>query len=56
MKTKVEPKILGKNNGEIKAQFLDSSKAKNILNWKPDFGLRDGLEKTICWYKEFLKK
>ena len=29
----------------------DISKAKNILDWKPDIGLEEGLNKTIGWVK-----
>ncbi|PIS30507.1 MAG: hypothetical protein COT43_01620 [Candidatus Marinimicrobia bacterium CG08_land_8_20_14_0_20_45_22] len=29
-----------------------SEKARRLLNFKPEVGLRDGLEKSIAWYKE----
>lgn len=29
----------------------DISKAKNVLQWKPQFSLYDGLKKTIEWFK-----
>ena len=45
--------VQGENNGEIKYQYLDSNKAKEILSWKPKFGLEKGLTKTISWYKSF---
>ena len=35
--------VQGENNGEIKYQYLDSNKAKEILSWKPKFGLEKGL-------------
>ncbi len=31
---------------------LDSSKIKKILGWKPKVNFRDGLKKTVKWYKE----
>ena len=31
--------------------FLDCSKAKEMLDWKPQVSLRDGIEKTITWWK-----
>lgn len=49
------PIIQGNNNGEIKEQYLDSSKASQILNWKASFGLDEGLKKTVEWYKEYFK-
>jgi len=49
------PSVQGNNNGEIKAQYLDSSKAHRMLHWKASFGLDEGLKKTVEWYKEYFK-
>lgn len=49
------PIIQGNNNGEIKEQYLDSSKAHEMLRWKAFFGLDEGLKKTVEWYKEYFK-
>lgn len=54
MGSKLEPKILGKAEGEISAQYLDSSRANSMLNWYPKYGLEEGLKATIEWYKNFL--
>ncbi len=32
---------------------LDCSKAKEILGWKPNHTLDEGIVKTIDWYKEY---
>ena len=48
------PIVQGNNKGEIKAQYLDSSKASRLLGWKAQFGLDEGLKKTIKWYKGYL--
>ena len=32
--------------------FLDCSKAKKELGWKPKHSLDQGLQKTINWYKK----
>ena len=32
------------------SRALDNSRAKELLGWKPQFSLREGLEKTIKWY------
>lgn len=52
--SELKPVINGKNHGEIKAQYLDSSKASKMLHWKAIFGLEDGLKKTVAWYKQYL--
>ncbi|HEY9792609.1 MAG TPA: UDP-glucuronic acid decarboxylase family protein [Candidatus Obscuribacterales bacterium] len=33
----------------------DITKAKTLLDWSPQVELRSGLEKTIAWYREYLK-
>jgi CDP-glucose 4,6-dehydratase len=50
----LEPEILGRNDGEIPAQYLDASKARDVLAWKPAFSLEEGLARTIRWYRENL--
>ncbi len=40
---------------EISKQYVSIEKAKNILNWQPNFSLNDGLKKTIDWYSNTLK-
>lgn len=52
---KPDYKILGQAKYEIKHQYLCSSKAKRILNWKPCYTLREGLKETIKWYKEYFQ-
>lgn len=47
------PTILNKAKGEIHSQYLDSSKAKQILGWEPRYTLRQGLEETIAWYQDY---
>ena len=54
MHSSLKPIILGKNKGEILAQYLDSSKAHKDLGWWPRFTLEEGLERTITWYKNCL--
>ncbi|MES2142224.1 MAG: GDP-mannose 4,6-dehydratase [Pseudomonadota bacterium] len=54
MHSNLKPIILGKNKGEILAQYLDSSKAHKDLGWWPRFTLEEGLERTITWYKNCL--
>ncbi|HIG98704.1 TPA: NAD-dependent epimerase/dehydratase family protein [Candidatus Woesearchaeota archaeon] len=53
---KLEPNILGQAKNELQAQYLDWSKAKRILEWKPKYGLDDGLKETIDWYRKYRMK
>ncbi len=55
LRSDLTPVIEGKNHGEIPAQYLDSSKAKDMLSWVPKFGLEEGLLKTINWYKKYFE-
>lgn len=49
----IAPIIEGNNHGEIQDQYLDSTKAEKVLEWKPAFTLKEGLKNTIQWYKEY---
>jgi CDP-glucose 4,6-dehydratase len=40
---------------EIRHQYLASQKARKILKWKPRVSLKQGLLKTINWYKDYFK-
>jgi len=48
-------KVLGVEKYEIRHQYLTSSKAKRILDWKPRYSLKQGLKETIEWYKEYFQ-
>lgn len=37
--------------GDVKRNFSDTSKAKEILNWEPEVLLKDGIKKVIDWFK-----
>jgi CDP-glucose 4,6-dehydratase len=39
---------------EIRDQYLDSTRARSVLGWKPRIDLGDGLRKTVAWYCNFL--
>ena len=55
-KSDIKPKILGSANGEIKAQYLCSEKAKKILGWEHGYSLDKGLGETIEAYKNYFKE
>ncbi len=52
----IEPSILNQATAEIRDQYLDSSKAKRLLQWAPLFSLEKGLVQTIEWYKDFMAR
>lgn len=54
MGSNLEPIFQNKASNEIRAQYLDATKAKTMLGWAPAFALDDGLERTIRWYRENL--
>ncbi len=41
-------------SGEIRSQYLSSSKARDLLMWKPQYTLDAGLGETISWYRQYL--
>lgn len=49
----LEPIILNTASGEIHSQYLDASKAKQMLGWTPQYSLEEGLRETIAWYKNY---
>ncbi len=38
--------------GDIRASFLNSERAKKTLGWAAETPLRDGLKKTVEWFKQ----
>jgi len=50
----VSPRIMSptKIHGEIDRQYMDSSKANQILGWQAKTRLEEGLRKTIDWYRD----
>lgn len=49
---KMKPVVMGKNNpGEINTQYLSSKKARETLGWSPKVSLKDGVSKSVEWYR-----
>jgi CDP-glucose 4,6-dehydratase len=46
----LRPVILNEASHEIPRQYLDCSKARQLLEWSPRFGMEQGLRETIEWY------
>jgi CDP-glucose 4,6-dehydratase len=55
MGARLEPVIQNEATNEIRHQYLSAEKACRVLNWQPLFTLDGGLERTIAWYKDFLR-
>lgn len=50
----LKPEILGQAQHEIPEQWLDCTKARELLGWQPRYSLEAGLSETIDWYKDWL--
>lgn len=52
----LEPDVRAEATNEIPRQFLASDKARRLLsNWQPRYGLEQGLDLTVAWYRELLE-
>lgn len=47
----LSPVILNQASHEIPCQYLDCSKARQLLGWAPEFSMGQGLRETIDWYR-----
>ncbi len=54
MDSTLEPDVRNEAHGEIPVQVLDATRARTELGWQPRFGLDDGLQQTIAWYRSLL--
>lgn len=50
----LRPVVLAEARNEIAAQYLDSTKVRQALDWAPTYSLKQGLRETIAWYRDFL--
>ncbi len=55
MGSSLAPDIRNEATHEIREQYLSASKARTLFGWRPQFDLDAGLERTIGWYRDFLK-
>ncbi len=51
----IAPLIRNTAKAEIAEQYLDATKAKQLLGWTPRFGLEEGLQYTVEWYLNYLR-
>jgi CDP-glucose 4,6-dehydratase len=54
--TNLEPEIQNIATHEIDEQFLSAAKAKSVLGWSPTLTMREALQETVDWYREYLTK
>jgi CDP-glucose 4,6-dehydratase len=54
MKSSLRPEVLNQVSNEIRHQYLSAERARTVLNWRPQFTLESGLDRTLAWYREFL--
>jgi nucleoside-diphosphate-sugar epimerase len=40
---------------EIWRMFADRSRARELLGWNPAVSLREGLRRTVAWFREYLR-
>lgn len=52
--TDLAPVILATAKGEIHSQYLSATKAREMLEWQPEFDTDRGLRETVEWYRGFL--
>ncbi|MBT6774417.1 NAD-dependent epimerase/dehydratase family protein [Candidatus Woesearchaeota archaeon] len=48
--------ILNEAKNEIRIQYLSCEKARKILNWKPQYTLKQSLAETYEWYKKYFSE
>jgi CDP-glucose 4,6-dehydratase len=55
-KSELRPRILNQASHEIAKQYLDCSKARRFMDWRPSFTMDEGLTEAIEWYRERLSR
>jgi CDP-glucose 4,6-dehydratase len=55
MNSSLQPEVRNEASHEIRHQYLSAQRARDLLGWSPLFTLEQGLDRTIRWYRDFLK-
>jgi CDP-glucose 4,6-dehydratase len=53
-RTDLTPTILNEAPGEILNQYLDCTKAREVIGWRPRYTFESGLAETVPWYEALL--
>jgi len=48
--------ILSQATNEIPRQYLDCTKARTLMNWRPQHDFMSSLDLTIDWYREWMSR
>ena len=51
LKVDIKADYMGARMGDVLHSRADISKAKGILSYSPKIGIKEGLMKTVDWYK-----
>ena len=51
-RTDFKPVIQNIASSEIREQYLDASKARERLGWRPHYGMKEAIRETVDWYRE----
>jgi CDP-glucose 4,6-dehydratase len=54
-KKDLDPIIMNEATNEINRQYLDCSKARDVLGWKPQYSMSCAMDETIEWYDKLLR-
>lgn len=52
---KIQPEYAAERLGDIRDSLASIEKAKQVLGYNPQYNVREGLEKAIDWYFNYLK-
>jgi CDP-glucose 4,6-dehydratase len=55
-RTDLEPMILNQASNEIPRQYLDCSRARTLMDWRPRWTVDDAFRETIEWYRSWLDR
>jgi CDP-glucose 4,6-dehydratase len=55
MGSTLRPDVQHQASNEIRDQYLDATKARQMLGWTPAFTFEDGLRATVEWYRGHLR-
>jgi nucleoside-diphosphate-sugar epimerase len=50
--TELEPEYGPARAGDVRHSLADISRARDLLDYEPQIGLAEGLERTVAWYRE----
>ncbi len=55
LESSLEPDVRDEASNEIRHQYLSAARARRHLGWAPLYTLDQGLQRTVDWYRNYLK-